>query len=420
MFDNNWQWRKDAWNRIENIRKGDINVIVKDSSGNPINGAEVNVNMYEHEFQWGTAINRSVLSKNTDSVNYRAGLSSLFNSVVLESAHKWTLYEEDPTNARQQINMAKALGIKYLRGHALMWDRPFENDIWVSNSTIPQDLFNLYLSGPGNKAALDTRIQGYISDITGAFKNGDKIVDWDVLNEPLNNHAILEKYGGPHVVDKIPIIKQWFDWARLGAGKDTQLYINETAITGNPDERTRLDWFKTHLSDMVAGNVDFDGIGIQGHFINNKVSPEAFYDYLAELAAYDKEMKVTEFDMSSDLSADREYEASFMRDVMIAAFSLENINGFTTWGFWSGSHWLNNAPIYNADWSLKDSGKQYIDLVYNKWWTQESGATSSNGKYSTVGYYGDYDITVSANGKTKTIEARCYKGQNNTITITLD
>ena len=48
------------------------------------------------------------------------------------------------------------------------------------------------------------------------------------------------------------------------------------------------------------------------------------------------------------------------------------------------------------------------------------GVTDANGEYATRGYYGDYDITVSAHGKTKTVSAPCYKGNNNTIVITLE
>jgi hypothetical protein len=96
------------------------------------------------------------------------------------------------------------------------------------------------------------------------------------------------------------------------------------------------------------------------------------------------------------------------------------MDGFFMWGFFSGSHWLNNAPVFDANFGLKESGKQFIDLVYNKWWTRENGVSGGDGLCAFRGYYGDYDITVSAGGKTKTVEAHCYKGRDNTITVVLD
>ncbi|MNC62347.1 hypothetical protein D3C75_1123610 [compost metagenome] len=96
------------------------------------------------------------------------------------------------------------------------------------------------------------------------------------------------------------------------------------------------------------------------------------------------------------------------------------MTGFFMWGFNSGMHWLDNAPVLNSDWTLKASGGQYLDLVYNKWWTDESGATEADGTYSTRGFYGDYDVTVTVNGTAKTVQFPVYKGQPNTIEVMLE
>ena len=78
-----------------------------------------------------------------------------------------------------------------------------------------------------------------------------------------------------------------------------------------------------------------------------------------------------------------------------------------------------NFYFFDKEWNLKLSGEQYIDLVYNKWWTKESGKTNSKGTYSVKGYYGDYLITASKDGKTATADVKCYKGNDNTIEIIL-
>ena len=54
---------------------------------------------------------------------------------------------------------------------------------------------------------------------------------------------------------------------------------------------------------------------------------------------------------------------------------------------------------------------------YNKWWTKEAGKTDANGTFSVKGYFGDYTITATANGKTVSVDVPCYKGNNNTIEI---
>jgi len=401
VFDRDFQWRRDAWTRIKQIRKGDINVIVKDSSGRAVKRAQVKAEMYEHEFKWGTAVNTNII----DNDRYRAAVSMLFNTVTLEGYHQWRYWQNNPAPARDFYNALKAPGINNMRGHALIWDR---------TGSLPADVANWYQSdvannNTANKGSIDNAIRTHFSTIAGEYR--DQVYVWDVVNEIMNNADMQNYYGRG-------ILKDWFAWARQGAGTDCLLFINETGIVG-PGKS--LDNFKAMLNYMRDINVDFDGIGIQGHCGNASINPENFYNMLEQLNEYNKVIEITEFDMGLLLSeSDREYESSFTRDIMIAAFSQVNTIGFTMWGFWSGAHWRSHAPVFNVDWSLKESGKQYIDLVYNKWLTNESGRTGADGTCRFRGFYGDYDITVSAGGKTKTVEARFYKGGDNTVTVVLE
>ncbi len=54
---------------------------------------------------------------------------------------------------------------------------------------------------------------------------------------------------------------------------------------------------------------------------------------------------------------------------------------------------------------MKPSGKAWTDLVCGDWWTTSEGKTGKAGEYSTRGFLGDYEITVTANGKTKTVKS---------------
>ena len=71
--------------------------------------------------------------------------------------------------------------------------------------------------------------------------------------------------------------------------------------------------------------------------------------------------------------------------------------------------------------SLKPAGKMYVDLVYNKWWTQEKGQTDENGKYSLRAFYGYYDITVKKGGATVTLQKKFLsKNKDNKIVVTFN
>ncbi len=376
------KWRKEAWDRIEKIRKGDFKVIVKDSNGNVIPNAKVDVNMYEHEFEWGVAVNTPVLS----DANYQNKLSENFNAAVLENHNKWTYYEKDPELAKSILKRIQELGIEKIRGHVLLWDRE-----WIEGSSAtPDDLPSLH----NDKAALQKRIKDHIDGITSDLKPYIPY-EWDVLNEAVRHHVIRDIYG-------VGIVKEWFDMAREAMGEDGILYYNDF-------DRTEGEF--TLLQEYVDAGVDFDGIGVQSHY-GSPENPESIYEHFEKLAKYGKRLKVTEYDFSS---TDFELQANFSRDFMITAFSHEAIDGFIMWGFRGADKYI----LYDKDYNPRPSLAIWQDLIYNKWWTDESGVTDNNGAFNVRGYYGDYDVTASANGKSKTVTAKFYKANNNTIEIVL-
>ncbi len=129
-------------------------------------------------------------------------------------------------------------------------------------------------------------------------------------------------------------------------------------------------------------------------------------------------IQVTEFSCGNPLE---EFQANIFRDVLIGAFAEENMDGFTLWGFWDGSNFQEFSPMYDTAWNKKPGAEVYEDLVYNKWWTRNAKATTdASGLAFVKGFYGDYDVTVSANGKTKTVSCAYHKGYDNCLEIILD
>ena len=163
--------------------------------------------MYEHEFEWGVAVNTPVLS----DANYQNKLSENFNAAVLENHNKWTYYEKDPELAKSILKRIQELGIEKIRGHVLLWDRE-----WIEGSSAtPDDLPSLH----NDKAALQKRIKDHIDGITSDLKPYIPY-EWDVLNEAVRHHVIRDIYG-------VGIVKEWFDMAREAMGEDGILYYND-------------------------------------------------------------------------------------------------------------------------------------------------------------------------------------------------
>ena len=385
------QWRKDALDRIENVRKGDFTVIVKDKNGNPVPDAKVEFDMFEHQFQFGVATGPKIYNDET----YAKNLVKNFNTIGLEHHFKWGPYETDPTIARRAVSKAYEIGIKYTRGHPLIWERGVGSDgkTWLT----PEYMFSEEVLS--NREKILEKCQTHFNNILNDFDK--KITEWDVVNE-IVEHNIIRGNDDTLFVD-------WFKMARDILGPDADLYWNDY-YTGD-----KIFEFMDRFEEL---NVDYDGMGVQSHFSNAAIMPTEQIKFYDRIASYGKKIKVTEY---TCVIADNKLQANFTRDHMIAAFAQPEMEGYIMWAFWDGSALEEITPIYDINWNVKPCGEVYQDLVYNKWWTRDAVSNAdSEGKATVRGFYGDYDVTVTANGKTTTQMVAFHKGYDNIIEITVE
>lgn len=375
------KWREEAFKRIEDIRKGDFNIVVTDTDGNPIEGAEVDIEMFEHEFEWGCAVNKNT-ALNSDKLSK---ISSIFNSAVLENDLKWARYEQNPQLSADIIAALSDAGIDTVRGHCLIWDRVRKDN----DTSVPEDLPGLY----DDREAMTERIRAHINQM---LTEVDGIAEWDVLNEACKNTVMQDKHGKE-------LIAEWFSMARE-ADPDMKLYYN--------DYTTSSKIFAL-LNSMEKMGVDYDGIGIQSHY-SSVPDMDDLISFYERLSKYGKEIKITEYDFACE---DPLLQASFTRDLMILAFSHDAIEGFYLWGFFGGEG--EKYVGYDKDGNPRPALTQIEDLIYNKWWTEEEGKTDSDGRLSFNGYYGSYNISVTANGTKKIVSLDCFSDSDREIRVVM-
>ena len=78
------------------------------------------------------------------------------------------------------------------------------------------------------------------------------------------------------------------------------------------------------------------------------------------------------------------------------------------WQVWGQG--AGNKTLWRADWSIKPAGQVWLDLVCKAWWTETVGVTDANGRFTTRGFLGEYEITAETGGKTKTVPGRIVPG----------
>ncbi len=390
------QWRKDAFKRIDEIRKGDFTVIAKDENGNVIPDAEVELDMFEHEFLFGTAVAGTFPDTSKETyANLRAKFSENFNSVVNTTNFKWQNLIKRPGNAQNELKTAQDLGAKYIRGHMLFCEQGIGGN--------EANRFPDYMCTDevyADKELFLKLCEEHVADVAEKFKEFD-IEYIDVLNEILMHAKQSEHFGDDIWVNYYNYARKYFP--------DAKLFYNE-------NDGVLTEKYIELMDRFVELGVDFDGLGIQSHYDGDFYLPTKqveFYEMLRN--RYGKEIQVTEYSCSV---IDTALQGNYTRDTMIAAFAEPNMTSFVMWGFVDGLSTASHSIIYDDKWNLKPAGKVYQDLVYNKWWTKDAKAnTNAEGKATINGFYGDYDVTVTANGQTVKTMVAFHKGYDNILEV---
>lgn len=365
-------WRAVAAERIEKHRKADLTVTVLDADGQPVPDAKVTVEMTRHAFPFGTAIAvPKLIMQNADGDRYRQEILNNFNAGGFESAMKWPFYDVHypADDIAESLSWLVDHDIT-VRGHVLMW--PSWRWIHPDAIALKDDL-----------PALRQAIEDWVIAMTTRYRG--RVDEWDAVNEAYSNHDILDIFGEEVMVD-------WYKLAHA-ANPEATLYINDNEMVTSGGRITKhLVKYKQQIQMLLDHGAPLHGIGVQGHFAAGLSSPEQVWKSLDQLAEFGLPIKVTEFDINNE---DPQLQADFLRDFYTAAFAHESVAGIQMWGFWEGQHWRPDAALFDKDWNLRPHGQAYRDLVYDQWWTQDTGTTNPAGHFTTRGFLGDYRITVT-------------------------
>lgn len=376
----NAPWRKQAAERIEKYRKGDLTVNVVDANGKPVKNAAVSINMTRNAFNWGTAVTSDRLL-DTNSIKarrYRDTLEKYFNQVVFENEMKWGPWlNQDPQKrgdrTKEAIVRLKKKGITS-RGHVM---------VWPSYEHSPK-FFRQLMSDP---AKISDTISSHIADQTSIMKG--QFTEWDVVNEPYAHNDFLKILGKEAMIP-------WFKEAHAG-DPNVRLFLNDYTMFHGEGVGSASQAFFDNVKFLIDNGAPIHAIGEQGHIGG---TPPAITHVLERLDYFSKlglPIQISEFDINSN---DDNLKARYTRDFITALYSHPATIGFVQWGFWEDQHWFPVAAMWNKDWSVRENGKAYTELVTKTFWTNFNGKTASNGISKTRGFTGDYEITVSYKGKT--------------------
>ena len=390
-------WRAEAEARIAKLRQGQLNVVVRDAAGKPIEGAKVTVRMKRHLFGFGSAVDVNMLSglgfkiSEEDQIKYRNTVDELFSRVVPESglrvgniegatdpAKPWEAASRLRTQAAVQWTLQWAKDKKMTsRGHYLSWGYL---EPWAAEE--------VKKGGPAGLMARYDQHWAFVLPFAAPY-----VDEWDALNHPVPfvEADALYKVVGPDVYPDI--------YAKIRKQTDKLLFVNED--TFNPD---RTAGFDKHMKHLIESGQAPDGCGFQSHFSDYAIpSIDEEWKIYQHFGSMVKLLTVTEYDFQT---LDDQLHADHMRDMLTLCYSHPQMTGFVIWGFWEKRHWKPTAAMFKNDWTERPAVQVWRDLVKGKWWTRADLAADAKGEAATTAYYGWYDITIEHGGKTKTFEVK--------------
>jgi len=418
-------WETAADERIADHRTSGLTVEVADTDGEAVAGAEVEVAMREHEFGFGTAVSADFLTEASDDADtYRGHVTDLFNLAVLGNHHKWRFWEESRELSDAATDWLEEQGLD-IRGHVCLWSDVSAWSVppdvvramgveWEANGVTDPDLDPEYVR---------ERTLEHVPAIIDYY--GDRITEWEVANEIVHKPGLIEAVNGVAATDdtsleavdpvEAPILAEWYAAAREAAPDGMPLGVNDYNTLSGPYESTRDDYERQieFLADSEAG---LDFAGLQSHFNQGSaLTPEQVKAGLDRYAETGVRLRITEFDMADENWAEED-KAVFFRQFLKVAFSHPAVDDFLVWGIYSPNHWRDDAPFFADGWEEKPALDEYRNLVFDEWWTEESGTTTDDGTFSTTGFHGEYEVTATIDGQEVT-ETVTLSGDGTTVEL---
>lgn len=398
--------------RIETHRTAALSVTVVDDEGEPVPDTDVEVSMNRHAFGFGTAVNAAYLVEETDDGDrYRTTIPKLFNKAVLENHHKWGFWDVPAERERAEAATEWLLeqGLE-MRGHACIWQKR-------DQGAIPDDVVEAM--DDGDAEYIETAAESHIRDIVGYYSDVSGLTEWDVLNEQVEEHemtAIVDPESSP---TNSPTAAEWFRTA-ASADPDAQLFVNEYSILAG-DEAEHKDAFEALVEYLVDEGAPLEGLGLQCHHWSPKQrrTPTQLLETLDRFAEHVPAIQIHEYDTWGEEWSEV-MEAEYLYTLLKTVFSHPAVEGFFMWGFWDEIHWHGNAPLFRSDWSKKPAYDVYTDLVFDEWWTEETGRTDDDGVFRTTAVLGEYEISAAADDATATTTELLEEPTDRTITLSLE
>ncbi|MDP4132423.1 MAG: endo-1,4-beta-xylanase [Bacillota bacterium] len=415
---------------IENNRKSDCYITIKDKSGNPVSGAKIRAIQKNHEFKFGA--NLFMLDEmESDEKNklYKEKFAELFNIATIPIY--WKDFEPEkgkPRFAKDSIKNYRRppldLCLEYCRenniepkAHCLNYI-PF-TPAWVENTVESQ------------KRELEIRFKAL------AEGYADLIPGWEVTNELLGVVSLNKDVA---LFASDDILEWSFNLARKYFPKNKLIINEDMPRTFGSYIFNRSPYFM-QIQRALALGAEIDSIGMQYHMFNSRAAepsesakfynPKLLYDVMDLYGRFKLPLQITEITIPdyTGLPEDEDIQAEIIKNLYSIWFSHEAMEAIIYWNLIDGyAAWapigdmtqgenIFRGGLLRFDGSEKPSYKILKKLFNEEWHTEADLATNSYGKTDFRGFNGNYELEIITENNVITENITLSKKNDNNYTI---
>lgn len=325
----------------------------------------------------------------------QAAMYKYFNYGVTGNSFKWSGIQPQHTapnytNFENAVRWTQKVGWD-LRAHTLLWggDDDHSTPGWVRRLPTPQ-------------AITDTCKMRVIREVT---RYRGIIREYDVINEPLTNHADSLRNN---VGDSI--LWNCFKWAR-SADPDAELFINDYNVEYNWGQAKEYRDLILKIKEM-GGPVT--GVGMQAHFWDCcRPNVDELVKNVNIVAEAGLPIRFTEYDWGTNLTQEQQTE-DFIK-VLTIAFSHPSITGMISWGLSDDGAWRENTGFFDARHKPKLAADTLLYYTQKKWATNFDSGITGGIPLEFKAYYGHYEIEVAFGDTVKVFTIPCLKANADSL-----
>ncbi|MFW6059427.1 MAG: hypothetical protein ACODAQ_04560 [Phycisphaeraceae bacterium] len=380
-------WVDAAQDRIEDIRKTEVRLIVLDAAGNPVPNANVHIDQQRHAFPLGFTL---VEDQWPEALPSGAPLWRCFNAIALDALTDWSAMSsrhDAPPNVEpieQIVRRAQRTGITARFGGLISADRA-RNPAWLAE-----------LDKPALREAFDRRLSEALRGVLGPF------TQYDLYTHALDHDDIEQTFG-------TPALRALYDRAQaLAPDASIGLRVRDSLLGGRMRQMAR------RITTMRLDFIPFDYIAIEPRMTRQLVQAplQRTFDQLEELNA-----NVTL--VGVEMGGRSEAAAAYNLEVLLrTAFASSSVQGIWLGPLTAEQTTAEHAALLDDEGNPTPPGEVVDRLFHETWRTDHRAATDALGNVRASIFAGVHDITAELpNGETLAMTVRVAPNDDERVIV---